>query len=584
MLRLIPPARVAASGALVAALTGVEGLAVLLLIPLVQLAGIGAGAAAPASQVTDVMRAVGLPVSLGSLLVVYVLVAAVQGALRRAEVELTSRIEQDVVIGLRQRLSTAIWRLRWDVFARLRSTDLAHLLTAGVDRVGIAVHHALDLLIGAAVVAVYVAIAVSLSPLATLVTALAGAALALVLRARMAGARASGARVSDAMMRLHGAVSEQLWSMKTARSFGAEERHAAELERLAQERRDVAMASARELGRFQQQLAFGSVVALAALVYVSAQILAVPTVELLVLLFIVARVMPRMTGLYERVQYLTTLSPAFEEVRQATEDCEAAAEPAPPEPRPIAFEREVRFDRVTCRYDERAGAPALCDVDLRFLAGTTTAIAGTSGAGKTTIADLLLGLLTPAEGEIRIDGVRLDPSTLSSWRSQVAYVPQDTFLFHDTVRANLLWAKPDAGEADLWQALALADADDLVASWPDGLDTMLGDRGVLVSGGERQRLALARALLRRPALLVLDEATSALDPDSEARVLSAIDGLHGRTTIVVITHRPGVLRFADAVCVLERGRVIESGPPGPRLVLNDGPGRARRAGSLNPAT
>ena len=118
----------------------------------------------------------------------------------------------------------------------------------------------------------------------------------------------------------------------------------------------------------------------------------------------------------------------------------------------------MRFDRVTCRYDERAGAPALRDVDLQLLAGTTTAIAGASGAGKTTIADLLLGLLTPAQGEIRIDGVRLDPSTLSSWRSQVAYVPQDTFLFHDTVRANLLWAKPEASDGsaavDHWEDAA----------------------------------------------------------------------------------------------------------------------------------
>jgi ATP-binding cassette subfamily C protein len=158
-----------------------------------------------------------------------------------------------------------------------------------------------------------------------------------------------------------------------------------------------------------------------------------------------------------------------------------------------------------------------------------------------------------------VDGVALDPERLRSWRDRIGYVPQDTFLFHDTVLANLLWARPDAGLDEVWRALTLAVADDFVRGLPDGLDTIVGDRGMLVSGGERQRLSLARALLRQPQLLILDEATSALDSESERRIQQAIDRLHGQITIVVIAHRLSTIRNADLIHVIERGDIVESG-------------------------
>jgi ATP-binding cassette, subfamily C, bacterial len=138
-------------------------------------------------------------------------------------------------------------------------------------------------------------------------------------------------------------------------------------------------------------------------------------------------------------------------------------------------------------------------------------------------------------------------------------VAQDTFLFNDTVRANLLWACPGANDQEIDRALRLAAAEDFVRDLPEGKGTILGDRGVRLSGGERQRLALARALLRSPTLLILDEATSALDSENERHIQSAIEGLHGRMTILIITHRLSTIRRADVIHVLERGRLVESG-------------------------
>ena len=183
----------------------------------------------------------------------------------------------------------------------------------------------------------------------------------------------------------------------------------------------------------------------------------------------------------------------------------------------------------------------------------------TAAAGAQAERDLLLGLLSPTTGQILIDGRPLVASHLDAWRRQVSYVAQDTFLFADTVRANLAWALPAATDSDLWEALRHAAADRFVAELPQGLDTRVGERGVQLSGGERQRLSIARALLRKPRVLVLDEATSSLDSENELRIQQAIDGLQHRMTIVIIAHRLSTIRNADVIHVMEAGRVVQSG-------------------------
>jgi len=223
----------------------------------------------------------------------------------------------------------------------------------------------------------------------------------------------------------------------------------------------------------------------------------------------------------------------------------------------VCLDSELRG--ATFTYGQDPASPTLQDVTLAVGARTTTAIVGPSGAGKSTIADLLMGLVTPQAGTLAIDGQPLTPEHLQSWRSQIGYVSQDTFLFHDTVRTNLLWANASATDGDIWEALTQAAAADFVRALPGGLDTVVGDRGVLLSGGERQRLSLARALLRRPQVLILDEATSSLDSENERRILGAIDRLHEQITIVAITHRLSTIRGADLIYVVEQGRVIESG-------------------------
>jgi ATP-binding cassette subfamily C protein len=198
-------------------------------------------------------------------------------------------------------------------------------------------------------------------------------------------------------------------------------------------------------------------------------------------------------------------------------------------------------------------------VSFRLEKGSTTALVGRSGAGKTTIADLLLGFLQPTEGEILIDGVALTRENLPGWRHAMGYIPQEPLILNASVRENLQRFHPKATEADMVEALKKAQAWSVIEGLPDGLDTNLGDEGVRLSGGERQRIVLARVLLGHPRLIIMDEATSAMDYESETAVREAIRELHGEVTILIIAHRLATVRTAKYALVLEQGRITEDG-------------------------
>jgi len=254
----------------------------------------------------------------------------------------------------------------------------------------------------------------------------------------------------------------------------------------------------------------------------------------------------RAAGATERLMELLEMKNPIREV----------TDPVPPAEPALG---EVVFENVSFAYETRREIPALRNVSFRIAPGERVALVGPSGAGKTTVLQLLLRFYDPEAGTISLDGVPVARMRLHDLRHHLALVPQEPVIFADTVRANIAFGRPDAAASDVEEAARAAAAHDFIATLPQGYDTWLGERGVLLSGGQKQRIAIARAILRDAPVLLLDEATSALDAESERAVQQAVDRLSQDRTTLVIAHRLATVKRADRILVLEEGRLVATG-------------------------
>lgn len=288
-------------------------------------------------------------------------------------------------------------------------------------------------------------------------------------------------------------------------------------------------------------------------------------------LAILYRLQPRVLSLAYLQTRLVALRTAVVEVTKVLNEGAAHARPTGERPFP-GLSNEIAFRNVTFSYPT-AGRPALTDVSFTATHGSTVAIVGLSGAGKSTLLDLLMRFQEPQQGAILVDGVALSEFDVKSWRTRVAIVNQDPYLFDDTVLANILYGRPEATPEDAFEAARIACADEFIRDLPNGYDTLIGDRGTQISGGQRQRLSLARALIRNAEILILDEATSALDAVTERALQQALKSSARKRTTIVVAHRLSMIEPADHCIVLEEGRLIEEGNP--RVLLREGGALAR---------
>jgi ATP-binding cassette subfamily C protein len=543
-----------------------QGMAAILLVPLLELAGVGHVTNAAGLGVTRrIFAAFGLRLTLGSMLVVYVgVVGAAAGLNAFQTVELT-RYRLRFVDALRARLYSAVAAAEWRHLMRVRQSDIQNMLTVNVVLVSQGTAAVLNLSAGVLVIGVQTLVALRISPAIAALAIATGLALTALVWPLVMRSRHLGRELVASNGRMLGSVTGFLDGLKLAKSHQLQDAHIATFdEDMGRSRHALLDFVKASQWASAVQLSVTALM-LAILVWFSVEEVHVALAKLLVLAFIFNRLVPLVTSAQSNVQLAAQSLPAMDELLSFIADCEAAAEPSAPAtdgaPARLRIGRGIRVDAVRFAYpDSGAGRhEVLHGVSFELAPRQTTALVGPSGAGKTTLADLVVGLLVPAAGTITIDGRPLEGEDRARWRGSIAIAPQDPFLFHDTIRANLLWARPQASEQQLWAALGSAAAAAFVTALPAGLDTVVGDRGARLSGGERQRIALARALLREPELLVLDEATSSLDTEHELAVREALISLHGRVTLLVIAHRLSTVSHADAIVVLDGGRVAEAG-------------------------
>jgi len=536
-----------------------EGLGAGLLIPIVESIGAQQNPGSVhwfSSRLAAAFMTVGLPLNLITILVSgFILFFAQQALLyQRAKVVAETR-------------ARAVLDLRSDAFANALQADLSYLdrqnaghLVNGVivesERAGAAITSLGEILTTSGVAAMYLVVALFISwPLTLLAMALLGV-LSLTVQTQNRQGGKTGWQITESNNALHAVAMEYLGGVRVIKAFGSE---AFSTGRFAERARQVwqlttehARANAK-VGFIYEVSLFG---ALVLIVYLALTRLSLTPALLAAFLFILYRLSPRAVTINRHRHQLTAHLPGFAEVTRLIEETsQARLVTGALEFR--GLRRAIEFQQVSFEYEP--DQMALRDVSIAIEKGKTTVFVGASGAGKTTVVDLLLRLYDPSQGRILVDGVDLKALDLALWRRSIAIVHQDTFLFNDTIWNNILVGRPDADEAAVIDAARLAHVHEFVELLPQGYQSVIGDRGVRLSGGQRQRLALARAFVRDPEILILDEPTSALDAESDAAIQESLTRFRGDRTVVIVAHRLATIRRADKIIVVEDGRVIEEG-------------------------
>ncbi len=478
-----------------------------------------------------------------------------------------ARLQMEFVEAVRSRVAGSLAAAPWQVVSRLQHARVTHLMSGDIQRIGSAARFIVQFLAALVLTLFQIGIALLLAP------ALTAIALALIATGTFGGflmlgrAHALGTRLTRTGIALMHETTQFLGGLKLAAGQNRQADFVAEFETslAALKQQQMAFIRQQAWSRLAATVITGLVGAFIA--FVGLTVLHTPPAVLIAMLLIFARISGPAMQMSQAVQQFAHTLPAYAEVCALERDLSAPAQPRPCHGATAVRQGPIVFRDVTFRYQQarQPAAATITGLSLAIEPGSCVGVSGPTGAGKTTFADLLIGLIEPETGEITVGGTPLRGAAAVMWRDHVSYVAQDPYLFRDTIRRNLTWARPQASEPDLWEALAIAGADTLVRRLEGGLDAVLGERGSLISGGERQRLCLARAVLRRPWLFVLDEATSAIDVATEREILKRFLGLTPRPTMVMIAHRHESLSYCDRILRFQGGR-LATAEPAPQLI------------------
>ena len=535
-----------------------EGLSLLLLLPSLNLLtsdtaqGPGNGLSGLGHMLTEALSAIGVTPTVGALLVVMVICLALKAVfllLANAQVGYTvAHVTTDLQLSLLRSLLAA----RWEFYVRQPVGSLTNAVGTEALRASQAYLQGARTLAILIQTIVFAGAAFFVTWKGALLSLAVGGLVLFGLRRLVRMTHHAGTRQTQLLKSLLTRLADSLQSVKPLKAMAREELVGSllgsETKRLNRAlRQDVISTEALSAA---QDLTVGLIITSG--LYVALIQWKLPFNAVIVMVLVLARSLASLGQTQRQYQKMRSDESAFWSLQAVIEDTRRARETNPEGTSP-SLEQSVRLNNVSFGYGKTS---VLRNASLTVPADSFTAIMGASGAGKTTIADLIIGLLRPQQGEILIDNVPLEQVHLRQWRRMIGYVPQESFLLHDTVLWNVTLGDPEVNEADAEAALRAAGAWEFVAELPQQMHSSVAERGTALSGGQRQRIAIARALARRPKLLILDEVTSSLDPQTEAAICQTLQGLRGGLTILAISHQPAVVEAADRIYRIESGEVI----------------------------
>ncbi len=547
------PGRLAVSLALLLAAGLAEGLGFLTLLPVLGMASNATPDSPLYTRLMEALALLGLAPTLGILLSIIVGGVVVKAVLTLLAQRNIGYTVADVATELRLELIRALMQAHWTHFVSQPAGRVANAVATEATVTAAAYNALMNLIAMLFQVMVFSAVALLTSWQVTVVGLVGGISTIVLLQKLVSYARRAGTGNAEMMNSLLTRLGDGLLMIKPLKAMGQESRLLPILEADARaintSQRQLAMASS-ALNVFQEPvltliLAVGLYFALSRFNY--------PLPDLLFMVILFQRIVSRTSGLQLQYQKMVSQEASYWSIRNLIDDAADAREPERHEGAVPRLEHGIGVDAVSFAYG--SGAPVLDRVSIEIPARQMTVIYGPSGTGKTTLADMVVGLLSPQSGGISVDGVPLAELDQACWRGGIGYVPQELILFHDSVFANVTLGDPAVSEDDVRQALTAAGAWGFVSALPDGMYTVAGERGARFSGGQRQRISLARALVRKPMLLILDEPTTALDPETERAICETLRTLSQTTTILGISHQRAVVEVATRAYRLEGGIV-----------------------------
>ena len=501
--------------------------------------------------VTGTISALGLEPNLQTLIIIVVGAMAAKSILSFLAMTYAGYSEAVVSVNLRDRLLKALFAAKWAYFTSLRGGNIANTFSVNTTKAGRAYYLAAQTIALALQCVVYVTVAFFVS----FKLALAGCAFGLLTTALLSGliklGRRAGYKQTDRTAELVAHLADALGNIKPIKTMDRQEHFLAYSTRKIKslKRALINQAVAREGLYYGGDLL--SALVIGAGVYMAGVYWHIPLPELVVVGVIFFQVTAIISKVQRRYQNMAAAESAYIRSHEQIEELERNFEKHSGGRTPT-LERGIVFDNVSFAHGDNA---VIRGASLEVPAGGITVLQGPSGAGKTTLIDLLLGLHRPDSGHVTIDGLPIEEVSLKAWRSMTGYVPQELSLLHGSVMTNIALGDADVSRQAVVGALKRAGAEALINELADGIDTDVGEMGSKLSGGQRQRISLARALVLNPKLLILDEVTSALDPETEQMICDSVAGLAGEYTIVVITHRPAWVAVATQLYTIEAGTV-----------------------------
>lgn len=533
-----------------------DGIGILTLLPIIDT--ISSGGDIPQSGFSLVMRQVldvlGLPLKLYILLTITVIIIWTKGLFLFIAMRQAGYTIAHVTADLRLKLIRSLMSARWSYFVSQPAGGFANSISSESLRAASAYQHAILMIASLITMIVYSFVALLVSWKVTVLSILAAGFLMFLLRGFVKMSRNAGDQQTILMKSLVGRLTDALQGIKPIKAMAQEKNLQLLLE-----------AETQELNRVQKRYVFASEALNAAqepmltLIVVAGLYLAVTIGNqtlstLLVMIFLFNRLLNRFYYTQRCYSEMSTCESALwsllGSIKNAEDEMEEVGDKLPSP----QLDKELSLKSVNFAYGNNQ---ILRNASLEITRGSFVSITGPSGAGKTTIVDLIVGLFLPQSGSVCIDGVPLAELDLRAWRSVIGYVPQEMLLLHESIYLNVTLGDDRITREDVEKVLRMAEAWDFVSSLPSGMDSAIGERGSRLSGGQRQRLSLARALARKPKLLILDEVTTSLDPKTEHEICETLEKLRGEVTILSISHQQSMIDFADRVFLLEKGCIIE---------------------------